>query len=78
MFRSRDGSQFNGTKELRIRMTLPSKDIGPLAARPTKAGPGHYVVPATDFGVAGDWDVKFTGRVSEFDQYETTFEVPID
>jgi copper transport protein len=78
MFRSRGGSQFNGTKELRIRMTLPSKGIGPLAARPTKAGPGHYVVPAADFGVAGDWEVKFTGRVSEFDQYETTVEVPID
>jgi copper transport protein len=78
MFRSRDGSQFNGTKELRIRMTLPSKGIGPLALRPAKAGPGHYVVPAGDFGVAGKWQVRFTGRVSEFDQYETTFEVPID
>jgi copper transport protein len=78
MFRSRDGSQFNGTKELRVRMTLPSKDIGPLAVRPTKAGPGHYVVPAADFGVAGNWVLNFTGRVSEFDQYETTFEIPID
>jgi copper transport protein len=78
MFRSRDGSQFNGTKELRIRMTLPSKEIGPLAGHPTKAGPGHYVVPAADFGVAGDWEVKFTARVSEFDQYETTIEVPIE
>jgi copper transport protein len=78
MFRSKDGSQFNGTKELQIRMTLPSKDIGPLAVRPTKAGPGHYVVPAADFGVAGKWQVRFIGRVSEFDQYETAFEVPID
>jgi copper transport protein len=78
MFRSKDGSQFNGTKELRVRMTLPSKDIGPLAARATKAGPGHYVVPAADFGLAGKWQVGFIGRVSEFDQYETTFEVPID
>ncbi len=77
LFRARDGTQFNGTKELRIRMTLPSKDIGPLAARPVKAGPGHYVVPATDFGVKGDWELRFTGRVSEFDQYETTVEVPI-
>jgi copper transport protein len=77
MFRSKDGSQFDSTKELRIRMTLPSKDIGPLAAHPTKAGPGHYVVPAADFGVPGDWNLKFTARVSDFDQYETTVEVPI-
>jgi copper transport protein len=78
LFRSRDGTQFDGTKELRIRMTLPSKDIGPLAVRPVKAGPGHYVVPAADFGVEGDWEVRFTGRVSEFDQYETKLKVPID
>jgi copper transport protein len=77
IFRSKDGSQFDSTKELRIRMTLPSKDIGPLAAHPTKAGPGHYVVPAADFGVSGDWNLKFTARVSDFDQYETTVEVPI-
>jgi copper transport protein len=77
IFRSSDGTQFNGTKQLRIRYRLPDKNVGPLAARPTKAGPGHYVVPAMDFGIKGDWDVKFTGRVSEFDQYETTFEVPI-
>jgi copper transport protein len=77
IFRSRDGAQFNGTKELRIRYRLPEKNVGPLAARATKAGPGHYVVPAMDFGIEGDWEVRFTGRVSEFDQYETTFEVPI-
>ena len=77
LFRARDGAQFDGTKQLRIRMTLPSKSIGPIAARAVKGGPGHYVVPATDFGVKGDWEVKLTGRVSEFDQYETTVKVPI-
>jgi copper transport protein len=77
MFRASDGSQFTGTKELRVRMTLPDKDIGPLAVRPRKAGPGHYVMPATDFGVKGDWQIRFQNRVSEFDQYETTVEVPI-
>jgi copper transport protein len=76
--RARDGSQFDGTKELRVRMALPSKGIGPLKEKPTKAGPGHYVIPAADFPFGGDWQVRFTDRVSEFDQYETTFEVPID
>jgi copper transport protein len=77
LFRARDGAQFNGTKQLRVRMTLPSKSIGPIAVRAVKGGPGHYVVPAADFGVKGDWQVKLTGRVSEFDQYETTIKVPI-
>lgn len=78
MFRAKDGSQFNETKEMRIRMALPGKDIGPVEVKGVKAGPGHYVVPAADFGVAGDWQVAFAARVSEFDQYETTVEVPID
>jgi copper transport protein len=78
MFRSRDGSQFNATKELKVRLSEPDKGIGPVEVKPTKAGPGHYVVPAADFGVAGDWKVAFAARVSEFDQYETTVEVPID
>jgi hypothetical protein len=58
-------------------MTLPSKSIGPIAVRAVKGGPGHYVVPAADFGVKGDWEVKLVGLVSEFDQYETTIKVPI-
>jgi copper transport protein len=76
--RARDGSQFEGTKELRVQMALPSKSIGPLTAKPAKAGPGHYVIPAADFPLTGDWQVRFTDRVSEFDQYETTIDVPID
>jgi copper transport protein len=78
MFLAKDGSQFNETKEMRIRMSLPSKDVGPIAVKATKAGPGHYVVPAADFTIAGKWDVTFAARVSEFDQYETKVEVPID
>lgn len=76
--RAKDGSQFDQTKELRVQMALPDKSVGPLNAKPTKAGPGHYVIPAADFPLAGDWQVKFTDRVSEFDQYETNIEVPID
>jgi copper transport protein len=77
LFRARDGAQFDGTKEFKVRMALPGENIGPIAVRAVKGGPGHYVVPAADFGVSGDWQVKLTGRVSEFDQYETTVKVPI-
>jgi copper transport protein len=77
LFRARDGAQFDGTKRFTVRMTLPSKSIGPIAVRAIKGGPGHYVVPAADFGVKGDWEVKLVGLVSEFDQYETTIKVPI-
>ncbi len=77
LFRARDGAQFDGTKEFKVRATLPGENIGPIAIRAVKGGPGHYVVPAADFGVKGDWQVKLTGRVSDFDQYEATVRVPI-
>jgi copper transport protein len=77
MFRSSDGRQFTGTKELRVTITQVDKGIGPLPVRAQKAGPGHYVMPATDFGAQGDWQVRIVDRVSQFDQYETTVKVPI-
>lgn len=78
LFDAADGSQSTSTHELELQLYLPDKDIGPLSARPRKAGPGHYVVPAAAFGVAGSWQVKVTNRVSDFDEYATTIDVPIE
>ncbi|MGH8572227.1 MAG: hypothetical protein ACREX8_06585, partial [Gammaproteobacteria bacterium] len=65
------------TKELEVQLSLPEKEIGPLAAEAEKAGPGHYVVPAAAFGVTGAWELEITSRVSRFDEYQTTLTVPI-
>jgi copper transport protein len=35
------------------------------------------VVEGATFGVAGKWQLTVTDRVSDFDQYETHFTVPI-
>jgi copper transport protein len=72
-----DGSQFTGARELTITATQPDRGIGPLSETPDLAGPGHYTLAAMPFGVDGTWDVRVTVRVSDFDQYETTVEVPI-
>lgn len=72
-----DGSQYTATRELRAALTLPAKGIGPLPVEPERAGPGHFVVPASPFGVAGDWRLEVTSRVSEFDEYQTSVQVPI-
>ena len=42
-----------------------------------KAGPGHYVIEAAVLSSDGTWDVQVNARVSEFDEYSTTIEVPI-
>jgi copper transport protein len=77
LINARDGSQFNGTKELKVLLRLPDEGIGPIKPKAQKAGPGHYVIPALDFVPAGDWEVELVDRVSDFDQYETKVKVPI-
>jgi len=74
---AKDGSQFNGTKEIDVGLSLPKKGIGPLKANAQKAGPGHYVITGASFAPAGKWQVRITDRVSEFDEYDTTVELPI-
>jgi copper transport protein len=73
----RDGSQFTGAKEVTVAEKQPEKQIGPLTQSANKAGPGHYVVPAAPLGVPGDWQLEVTVRVSKFDEYTATIEVPV-
>ena len=78
LFDRRDGSQYDATKELTVRASLPGRRIAPIELDAREAGPGHYVVTAAAFGVAGDWTVEVVARVSEFDEYRTRLEVPIE
>ncbi len=77
LFRRSDGAQYDRVKELRIRASLPEKQIGPLDLRPHKAGPGHYVVRRAAITPAGDWQLEFDARVSKFDAYRAEVKAPI-
>jgi copper transport protein len=77
LFDARSGAQFAAVKELGLTATEPEKQIGPLALDARRAGPGHYTVQGAIFGVAGDWQLETTVRVSAFDQYTAKLEVPI-
>jgi copper transport protein len=77
LFRASDGAPFTGTKELTVTATLPGKGIGPLAATVHRAGHGHYVADALTLAPAGTWKLLVTDRVSDFDQYTTSFSVPV-
>jgi copper transport protein len=72
------GQQYDRVKEMNVDLVLPEERLGPLKADTRKAGPGHYVMNGALFGVAGDWEVKVTARVSEFDAYFATVKVGID
>jgi copper transport protein len=77
VFDAKTGAPFEGTKELTVDATLPSKAIGPLRATVHRAGPGHYVADALTLTPGGTWRLAVTDRVSDFDEYTTTFEVPL-
>ncbi|HEX5712472.1 MAG TPA: CopD family protein [Solirubrobacterales bacterium] len=77
LFDARSGAQFDRVKELGVTATMPENSIGPLPLEPQRSGPGHYTVPGAQLGVAGDWELDVTARVSAFDQYEAKLEVPI-
>ena len=74
---AKTGAQFTATKELTVTARLPSKGIGPLALKPTLAGPGHYILNAAVLSPGGAWSIEVIDRVSEFEQYNRTVEVPI-
>jgi copper transport protein len=77
LFRARDGAQFDGTKELTVRLSQPRKGIGPIDAHLHRGGPGHYLADAVTLSPGGTWRIEVTDRVSEFDEYATTATVHI-
>jgi copper transport protein len=77
VFKASDGTPFDGTKQLTVTLSLPSKGIGPLQATAHDAGPGHYVVDTVQLVPAGNWQLHVTSRVSEFDEYDASLRVPV-
>jgi copper transport protein len=58
--------------EAKVSTAYPAADIGPFRLRPRRAGPGHYVVPAAQLPIAGDWRIGVTVRRGEFDEWTQT------
>jgi copper transport protein len=74
---AKTGAQFTATKELTVTAKLPAKGIGPLPLQANLAGPGHYVLDSAELSPGGKWQLQITDRVSQFDEYTKTIEVPI-
>ncbi len=55
---------------------LPDKGIS-LPLEPQLAGPGHYTIPDALLNASGDWRIGLAVRVSAFDEYTKTIEVPV-
>jgi copper transport protein len=76
LFDARSGAPYTKVKELRVSASLPGAGIS-VPLQPQVAGPGHYTIPDALFSAKGTWKLQLTMRVSAFDQFEKTLEVPI-
>jgi copper transport protein len=77
LFRRSTGAQYDQIKELTASASLPSKSIRAVPIQMRKAGPGHYVSTQASFPIAGTWTLKITARVSAFDEFARSLELPI-
>lgn len=64
--------------EATASMSLPARDIPPIEIPLRYAGRGHWSAYDVDVAIAGDWRVEVSVVVSEFDQRDATYTVPID
>ncbi|MFD9422528.1 MULTISPECIES: copper resistance CopC/CopD family protein [unclassified Streptomyces] len=54
--------------EVKLALTLESKDIGPLPVAPDRLTEGHWTASGVQIPIAGDWKVAVTVRTSDIDQ----------
>lgn len=76
LFDAKSGAPYAKAKELRVSAALPEKSIS-LPLEPQLAGPGHYTIPDALLSASGNWRIALTVRVSAFDEYAKTIEVPV-
>jgi copper transport protein len=76
LFDAKSGAPFAKVKQLQVSAALPEKNIA-LPLEPQLAGPGHYTIPDALLSAGGEWRITLTVRVSAFDEYTKTIEVPI-
>jgi copper transport protein len=76
LFDARSGAPYGKVKQLQVTAALPEENIS-LPLEPQLAGPGHYTIPDALLSASGDWKLALTVRVSAFDEYAKTIEVPV-
>ncbi|WP_353943631.1 copper resistance protein CopC [Streptomyces sp. HUAS MG91] len=54
--------------EVKVALTLKSKNIGPLTVTPDRIATGHWSASGVQIPVAGDWKIEVTVRTSDIDQ----------
>ncbi|MFX4291885.1 copper resistance protein CopC [Streptomyces bohaiensis] len=63
--------------ELRVALTLPAEEIGPLRPDALLVDIGHWTLPGVQLPRPGEWEISLTIRTSDIDQVTETDTFPI-
>lgn len=55
-------------KDMRVLLSQPAEDIGPLRARGRRLAPGHYVVQGRQLSLPGAWKLEVVARTGRFSE----------
>ncbi|CAG7651080.1 copper resistance CopC/CopD family protein [Actinacidiphila bryophytorum] len=58
--------------EVRLAFTLPAQKLGPLQAKVSTFGAGHWIASGVQLPLAGAWQVAVTVRTSDIDEVTVT------
>lgn len=71
-----DGRLMAEVDDLRLELTLPSDDVGPLEPEMIPITSGHAMSYA-EIPLAGTWTIEVISRPTKFEEYRASFEVPV-
>jgi copper transport protein len=74
----RTGRPVSDLQDVRVRLTQPERDIGPIVREPFVAGPGHWQLDGNDLGVPGEWQIELVAGIDRFTEARTTVPVVVN
>jgi copper transport protein len=71
------GRRFTGAQAITAQASLPGRGIGPLPITFRRTAPGTYAATGVQLLPHGRWRVALAVRVSDFDEFSSTFTVRV-
>lgn len=69
------GRPAGDVQDVRLRLSKPDEDIGPIERDPLPAGPGHWVLSGRELSLPGEWIIEVVVGIDRFT--EETVRVPV-